>query len=253
MSGPGSGKPRGPYAKTALRQADILERASEAFSRSGFQGASLREIASAVGLTLPGVMHHFPTKDSLLTAVLQAKDAAFAHRYVDIDEDRSVVERIRQVVQDNAGNAGLVRLFAKLTAEALTDDHPAHQYFASRYEQVRSIFAMGVEQAQARGEMRSDLDPEITGQMLTALMDGIQLQWLMDESEVDMVRVVDALLALLAPPAGPTPGRRTGKTVRAAAPARAGAAPREAAKGNRVVGGEHRTPTSRVPKRNGAN
>jgi AcrR family transcriptional regulator len=208
----GAGKQRGPYAKTALRRADIVERASEAFARNGFQGTSLREIADAAGLTQPGVMHHFPTKDALLTAVLQAKDEDLVTRNRG-DADRSASQRLQQVVRDNADNPGLVRLYAKLTAEALTPDHPAHEYFRARYATARELFADAARRAQDSGEIRRDLDPKAIGILLTAVMDGLQLQWLMDDDAVDMPAAFDALLSVLAPSDDAVPrGRGAGAT-----------------------------------------
>ena len=199
MTAASSGRPRGPYAKTAHRRAEIVERASEAFARKGFQGTSLREIAEATDVTLPGVMHHFPTKEALLIEVLRAKDKAYVDLYGGHADDPISV-RLQQVVQGNADNPGLVRLYAKLTAEALTEGHPAHEYFRARYDVVRDLFAQALRQGQASGDVRNDVDASALAPLLTALMDGLQLQWLMDGTIIDMPAAFDVVLALLAPP-----------------------------------------------------
>jgi AcrR family transcriptional regulator len=66
----------------ANRNADIdvrdqvLSAATRLFAASGFDGTSLQDIADAVGITKPAVLHHFPSKEHLRQAVL---DAILAH------------------------------------------------------------------------------------------------------------------------------------------------------------------------------
>ena len=63
--------------------------------------------------------------------------------------------------------------------------------------------------AVARGELRPEVDPAAIGQLFSAVMDGLQLQWLLDPDNVDMVALFDQFLALLRPdgtsPAAPEP------------------------------------------------
>jgi hypothetical protein len=58
-----------------------------------------------------------------------------------------------------------------------------------------------VRQRQHDGSVRADIDPLVLARAVTALSDGLQLQWLHDKT-VDMSGVFDAALELLigAPP-----------------------------------------------------
>ena len=67
-------KPRGPYKAGVIRRRQIIEAATIAFARRGYTGASLREIADEVGVTVPGLLRHFASKEELLTAVLDKWD-----------------------------------------------------------------------------------------------------------------------------------------------------------------------------------
>ncbi|MDZ7676470.1 MAG: TetR/AcrR family transcriptional regulator [Acidimicrobiales bacterium] len=49
----------------------ILLAARRAFAERGYDGASIGEIASAVGIAKASVLHHFPNKDELYTAVFE--------------------------------------------------------------------------------------------------------------------------------------------------------------------------------------
>lgn len=53
-----------------LELAPSLAGALAAFVELGYHGASIRDIASRAGLSVPGVYHHWPTKQHLLVALL---------------------------------------------------------------------------------------------------------------------------------------------------------------------------------------
>ena len=48
----------------------VLTGAIEAFVRTGYHGATMRAIAETVGMSVPGVYHHYPSKQQLLVAAL---------------------------------------------------------------------------------------------------------------------------------------------------------------------------------------
>jgi AcrR family transcriptional regulator len=49
---------------------EILEAAAQAFSRNGYDGTSLAEIARAVGIKTPALYYHFKSKNEILYAYL---------------------------------------------------------------------------------------------------------------------------------------------------------------------------------------
>ena len=55
----------------AARREQILETALELFAAQGFDATSTRQIAKAVGVAEGLIFHYFPTKASLLTAILE--------------------------------------------------------------------------------------------------------------------------------------------------------------------------------------
>lgn len=50
----------------------LLRAALEVFARHGFHGASIRMIAEAAGLSVPGLYHHYRSKQAILAAVVDA-------------------------------------------------------------------------------------------------------------------------------------------------------------------------------------
>ena len=55
-----------------VRRHALIEEAIRAFGREGYSGASLDQIATAVGIRKQTLLYYFPTKDALLEACLQA-------------------------------------------------------------------------------------------------------------------------------------------------------------------------------------
>ena len=184
---------RGPYAKTQARRAEILHKALEAFSARGFQGSSLREIAEAVGLSQAGVLHHFASKEALLAAVLAEKDAVQIAHFENA-QGIGVLDALRGVVAENLAQPGLIRLFTTLSAEAINDQHPAHEYFQLRYAGARELIAASLGHAKADGDVRADADVDMAASLVIAIMDGLQMQWLLNE-DFDMLAGFDVFLA----------------------------------------------------------
>lgn len=178
---------RGEYAKTADRRAEILDAAIKVFSEAGFHGGSLREIAQRVGMSQPGLLHHFANKERLLEAVLTHRDEQARDRMgPELPTGLALIGALIDLADYNATTPGLVALFTVLSGEATSADHPGHEYFRQRYGWVREIVEEAIAEGQARGELRPELDPIEVARTLIALLDGLQIQWLYEDGGFDM-------------------------------------------------------------------
>ncbi|MFI2294236.1 TetR/AcrR family transcriptional regulator [Isoptericola sp. NPDC019571] len=195
--------PRRGYAKGRAKREEILQAAIGMFGEVGYHGASLREIASRVGISHPGLLHHFPTKAALLEAVLEHRDAVdFADIDTDLAQGRSLFEAIVRLVERNALRRPVVEVFAGLAAEATSTDHPAHDFFAARYRDTVSRMRGELERLGDAGRLRDGVDPAVAACTLVALMDGLQIQWLYSldgprAQRVDMAADLRAYLGLI--------------------------------------------------------
>jgi AcrR family transcriptional regulator len=167
--------------------------AIDVFARRGYRNASIREIAEAVGLTQTGLLHYFPSKEELFTEVVRVRD--------ELDEATShdIVDALRIAIEHNAQVEGLVHLFVTVSAEAIDETHPGHLYFQDRYEHLIGLLRIRIAAGQEQGVLTRAIDPGMAARLCLAVVDGMQIQWLLDPDNVDMVAVFDAWWNAFAP------------------------------------------------------
>ena len=114
------------YAKGRAKRREILDQAMALFGEAGYRGASLREIAARCGLSHAGLLHHFPTKQALLLAVLEHRDEVDGARLAGGGTGLALLRGMVDLASLNATRPGIVELFTVLSAEATAVHHPAH-------------------------------------------------------------------------------------------------------------------------------
>ncbi|WP_328944824.1 TetR/AcrR family transcriptional regulator [Streptomyces sp. NBC_00250] len=181
-------------ARSEERRAEILRAALEVIAERGYRGATLGSVAERVGLTQQGLLHYFPTKEALLVAVLEERDRWDTSGGRDREGWR--LDLLESLVEYNAMRPGIVQTFSALLGESVTDEHPARAFFTERYTQVRANMAQ-VLRLEFGDRLPSGLSPERAAPLLTAVMDGLQYQWLLDPSAVDMPAAFRDFLRLL--------------------------------------------------------
>ena len=190
--------PRGPYAKSKRTRTSILDSALKVFAESGYRSGSLRDVAEQVGMSEAGLLHHFTSKKALLAAVLERRDEQTQERFdFDATDGMTVLRGAVELVEYNTSTPGVVELFCTLSAEATSPSHPAHQYFVDRYAMATGTFRRAFEELGARGLLRDGVDPAAAARAVIALMDGLQVQWLLDRESVDMAADIRAYLSSL--------------------------------------------------------
>lgn len=176
-------------SKGGRRREQILSAAVELFGEVGYRGTSLRDIAQRVGITHPGLLYHFHSKQELLSAVLARRDESDENTFglaQQGDDSREYIRRILELAEHNSTTPGLVELFATLSAESTDLEHPAHAYFKTRYNRVEETFQSMFDRLAAEGELRDGVDTKLLGLSFAALMDGLQVQWLYDPDTIDV-------------------------------------------------------------------
>ena len=190
-----------PREETARKRREILRAATEVFGNKGYTKGSLAEIAEIVGMTHAGVLHHFGSKDALLLEVLLYRDETDVEHLEEhhIPGGLDLFRHLVRTAKLNEERPGIIQAFAVLSAESVTDDHPAKEFFRKRYETLRS------EVTEALAEICDPTDPPLAEdvasavQGIIAVMDGLQIQWLLAPDEIQLARssafAIDAILA----------------------------------------------------------
>ncbi|MEU6764900.1 TetR/AcrR family transcriptional regulator [Streptomyces sp. NPDC046853] len=196
MTQPGAATQQAPsrnYPKGERRRAQIIEAALAAFGQVGYRNASMVQLAAACGVSRAGLLHHFPTKESLLEAVLEERelqdDQYFFRTGADHTDRTDGLEYFASMVRlvaHNQANPLIVSLFAVLSSEATAADHPARPYFTARYERARSQMTRAVDDLVRRDLLHPHVDPSGLTASLIALIDGLQVQWLLSPDTIDM-------------------------------------------------------------------
>ena len=208
---PPSGPPRLRRARqgTAQRREEILRAAANTFGSKGYKNGSLADVAEQVGITHAGVLHHFGSKERLLTEVLTFRDREQVSDLAGhtIPGGMELFRHLIHTARLNAERPGIVQTYTVLSGEAVTDDHPARGWAIDRFAVLRGQIA------DALAELAPDIDRAIAEQAASAVigvMDGLQIQWLLTPDEVDLPAsttfAIEAIVAAaLAGPTRPTP------------------------------------------------
>ncbi|MDQ4051340.1 MAG: TetR/AcrR family transcriptional regulator [Actinomycetota bacterium] len=208
--GPPAARGRGgPRPHGDRRRVQIIDTAIDLFSAKGFHAVSLREIADKVGISQAGLLHHFPTKAALLMSVLHDREDKNRE-----DEERrraegaDAIEVFLHILEENEKNPVLVQLYALLSAEGLSTEHPAHEWWSRRYTSIVRSMATQLAEVIDESTLPAGVTLETVARWLIALGDGLRMQWLLDRDSVNRAETVEQFVALVRSITGPA-NRRT--------------------------------------------
>jgi len=189
-----------PRAATAARREEILQAAMETFGSRGYYNGSLGEVAERVGMTHAGVLHHFGSKDRLLLEVLEYRDRTDVEHLEGHQPPGGLglFHHLVRTARLNAQRPGIVQTYAVLSAEAVTEDHPGQDWFRERYSGLRRLVGVALTEVCAADDPPDAADLDAAAASVLAVMDGLQIQWLLDRDAVDLAGAtafaIDAIL-----------------------------------------------------------
>ena len=164
-------------------RARILDSATREFARSGFNGTSLERIAAGAGLSKAGVLHHFAGKAAIPFALLGGRDDAGVRLTEADSTSLDVLESLVTVARRDLQQPLDTRVFAVLAGEALGLESPLRAWFRQRYTDLTAQIAAALDNAVSEGLVRPEVDTAAVAAEALAMMDGLQLQYLLDDDE----------------------------------------------------------------------
>lgn len=154
--------------READRRKTILRAAVEVFSRKGFHGCRIADVAREAGVAYGLVYHYFKDKDELLESVFSSGWTGFLARVQDaIAREGHFADQIRGVVtvafeaykRDHRGVKVLILEVGRSPAGGAVNR-------GSAFTHVLELAISIIREAQARGELPAHLEPLLCATML---------------------------------------------------------------------------------------
>ena len=197
------GRPR------AFDRDEALNRALEMFWRKGYEGASLADLTSAMGINPPSLYAAFGNKEGLFRAALDrymADQAVFFDQILAAPTSREVAEALLRGVADLRSDPdrppGCLTVQGALSGSA--EAEPIRQELARRRAATDAALRRRFERALAEGDLPEQADPAALARYLTTLTQGMAVQAAGGASAEDLQQVVEIALRAWPPHAGRT-------------------------------------------------
>lgn len=156
-------------ARAVRTRRAILEAAAAVFDELGYEGASTTEILVRSGLTRGALYFHFPSKEAIADAVVDAQSEALVpppgrvRLQAVIDLTLAFAERLRTDV--------VLRAAVRLSVEQASYKTPN----AAAYRGPADVILALLVQAEERGELLATVEPAEVTQLIVGAFTGIQL------------------------------------------------------------------------------
>ena len=143
----------------ATRREELTRIAARLFAEQGYQGTSLADLATELGVQKPSLYHHIASKEDLLWEVAADGAAAFHAALDAVPEAARAAEKIRLALRAHLGvvaaQLDIATVFVREWRHLEGERRERFLAERRRYEErIRELFRDGVE----RSELRTDLD-----------------------------------------------------------------------------------------------
>ncbi len=155
----------------SARSEAILDAASALFAERGYHGASLRDISRRVGISHPGMLHHFSSKEVLLGAVIDRLEAHAQGLLDSVDALTDSPQSLRAALTgpwDPREHS--MALLSTLSAEVVNPDHPGRFRIARLrlvHEHILERVFTGLGE---NGHLVDGVQPRIVARLLFSLL-----------------------------------------------------------------------------------
>ena len=169
-------------SKPSLRE-DILNAGLKVMFRSGYQGATVRDICTAAGAPQGSFTNHFRSKEAFAQEVLDRYFANLQRSVSKALDDKSLTPRQRlkrylDIISDVLAGAKWNRgcLIGDFSLETTSQSKLLRQRLEAIFQEWRAPFASCIAEAQTIGEVDSTFDPMDLAEFLLASWEGAILR-----------------------------------------------------------------------------
>ncbi len=177
----------------------VLAAAEYLFLTRGYNGTTTAEIGTVAGLTKGAVYFYFQDKEAILLELLKGvrESVLVPIRERLRDKKLSPARRISALLEHGgqiaAENPGSMLLPIVVSIEFAGTNSPAEQRVKAGYRKVAEEVQRVLEEGQATGEIRADLTADAMARALIATNDGLMLECLRGDLEVQVGNLVATL------------------------------------------------------------
>ena len=173
------------------RRRQILDGSRSCFARFGYEGATVRRLEEATGLSRGAIFHHFKDKESLFLAL--AEDDA--GRMADVVAEQGLVQVMRDLLADGTGTTpGADWLGTRLeVSRRLRTDTDFRQRWAQRSEQLTQATRARLQWQRESGNLRDDVDVDVLTAYLELVLEGLVSHLAMGLPADDLGPVLDVV------------------------------------------------------------
>jgi AcrR family transcriptional regulator len=181
----------------------LLAAAADEFGRVGLERSNIDAISVTAGFGKGTVYNYFVSKEELFLKVVEVATAQAAAAAA-VPEAASTRDRLRATLTGFCAWAGENDAFARvLVRECLMGTAALYpRVIAAEQPLIGELEAL-LREGAAKGELRSDLPPEILAAALAGLTDlGLVRVWASDGAELTLEQIPELVLQALLGPAG---------------------------------------------------
>jgi len=169
----------------AARRRQILAGARRCFAEFGYDGATVRRLEDATGLSRGAIFHHFKDKDGLFLALAQ-EDAA---RMADVAAEQGLVQVMRDMLASPEQFDWLgTRL--EITRRLRTDPDFAKAWTQHSAELTKATVGR-LERQREAGRLRDDVPTEVVLSYLDLVLDGLIARLASGTADGELAAVLD--------------------------------------------------------------
>jgi len=165
----------------AFDPSTALSRAVDLFSSRGYSETSMDDIVRATGVSRYGIYRTFGNKRELFEQALERyADGMGRQSFMRLLEPDASLAQIRAIFDERidamcstGDNRGC--MLSHTAMELAPHDHEIRGVLQKFLKRMSKAFAIGLESAQEKGEVKDDLDVQTAGEFLTGTMFGLSV------------------------------------------------------------------------------
>lgn len=170
----------------------LLQVAARLFYERGYDGTSMEELARKLGITKSAIYYHVSSKEELLRmSVDRALDGLFGVAEEAEALDGRAIDKLEHLVRGSVRVLCEQLPFVTLLLRVRGNTRVERAALARRRE-FDLIVAKLVQQAEAEGDVRPDVDPAITARLLFGLVNSL-IEWYRPRDPSDSAIIADAV------------------------------------------------------------